>query len=214
MRIFLILAGLMLPLAAAPQEIYRWVDKDGIVHYSDQPGSPNAELVTIVAPNSYEAGDSGAQSPSYAGGDDGADSPLYESLTIVQPSPDQVFFGSDATVNVATELVGTLQPEHTILFYVNGNLRYSDGGGITLTGLPRGSHFVRAVVFDNNTRQAVISSPQITFHVRQASTQNPQNPVPARPQLPSPRPTPTPVPAPTPTPVPTPRPRPVPAPSG
>ena len=32
MRILLILAGLALALAAASQEIYRWVDKDGIVH--------------------------------------------------------------------------------------------------------------------------------------------------------------------------------------
>ena len=190
----LILAGLMLPLVAAPQEIYRWVDKDGIVHYADQPGSPDAVLVTVVAPNAYEGGDSNSSAPSYAGSDDGADSPLYESLTIVQPSQDQVFFGSDATVNVVTELVGELQPDHTLLFYVDGNLRYSIGGVISLMGLPRGSHFVRAAVFDNDTRQVMISSPQVTFHVRQASTQNPQTPVPARPQLPRPPPAPAPAP--------------------
>lgn len=210
MRIFLILAGLLLPLVAAPQEIYRWVDKDGIVHYSDQPGAPDAVLVTVVAPNAYEAdpGNANAQ-PSYQGPDDSADSPMYDSLRIVQPTPDQVFFNSDATVNVVAELGGELQPEHALMFYVNGSLRTAeDGFGLTLTGLPRGSHFLRAVVFDSN-RQALISSPQVTFHVRQASTQNPQTRVPVRPQ--APRPTPTPVPAPRPAPTPTPRP--IPAPS-
>jgi hypothetical protein len=197
MRILLILAGLMLPLVAASQEIYRWVDKDGIVHYSDQPGSPNAVLVTIVAPNAYESsGDSNAAASSYDPPDDGDESPLYQSLTIVQPSQDQVFFNSNATVNVTAELVGELQPDHTLMFYVNGNVRPAEGGSLTLTGLPRGSHFVRATVFDNKTRQAVISSPQVTFHVRQASIQNPQTPVPARPQVPRPRPAPAPAPAP------------------
>ena len=204
MRMLVILAGLMLPLAAASQEIWRWVDKEGIVHYSDQPGSPDAKLVTVVAPNAYEPqADSGSASPAYVPPDDGDDSALYQSISIVQPTPDQVFFGSDTTISVVTELVGELQPDHTILMYVDGNLRYTDGGTLTLTGLPRGSHFVRAAVFDNNTKQVVISSPQVTFHVRQASTQNPQSPVPRRPQVPRPNPGPTtPVPAPSPAPTP------------
>ena len=212
MRIFLILAGLILPLAAAPQEIYRWVDKDGIVHYSDQPGSPNAELITVVAPNAYESsGDSASstQPPT----DDGRDSPLYGSLEIVQPSQDQVFFGSNTTVNVVTSLEGELQPEHTILMYVDGELRYTIGGVVSLMNLPRGSHFVRAVVFDNNTRQALISSPQVTFHIRQASTRNPQTPVPPRPQVPRPTPGGPTTPVPAPTPAPTPSPTPIPAPN-
>ena len=195
MRILLILAGLMLPLVAAAQEIYRWVDKDGVVHYSDQPGSPDAVLVTVVAPNAYEGDSAGAPAPTYDAPDDGAESPMYESLRIVQPAPDQAFFGTDATVNVVAELGGELQPDHALMFYVNGTLRTAeDGSGITLTGLPRGSHFLRAVVFDSN-RNAVISSQQVTFHVRQASIQNPQTPVPARPQLPRPTPAPAPAPA-------------------
>ena len=204
MRILLILAGLLLPLVAVPQEIYRWVDKDGIVHYSDQPGSPDAELVSVSAPNAYESdssGDSDTAAPSYEGPDDDADAPVYDSLAIVSPTPDQVFFGSDATVNVVAQLGGELQPDHALMFFVNGSLRTAeDGLGLTLAGLPRGSHFLRAVVFDSN-REAVISSQQVTFHVRQASIQNPQTPVPARPQRP--RPTPLPTPAPPPRPAPT-----------
>ena len=180
-----------MPLVAAPQEIYRWVDKDGIVHYADQPGSPDAVLVTVVAPNAYEADSAGnANTPASS----------YERRTTAtgrrstsrsgscQPTPDQVFFGSDATVNVVAELGGELQPDHALMFFVNGNLRTAENGlGLTLTGLPRGSHFLRAVVYDSN-REAVISSQQVTFHVRQASTQNPQTPVPARPQVPRPTP--------------------------
>ena len=67
MRIALILAGLAVTLVAQSQEIYRWVDKNGVVHYSDQPDSPNAELISVIEPNAYEAQDAAIA----AGGDAG-----------------------------------------------------------------------------------------------------------------------------------------------
>jgi Domain of unknown function (DUF4124) len=192
MRILLILVGLTISLAAASQEIWRWVDRDGIVHYSDQPGAPDAKLVTVVAPNSYEgeatSGNSGT------GGEPDAPASEFGSITIVQPTHDQVYFGSNATVTVVAEFDGTLQSGQSIAFIVNGNRRpASSGTSLELTDLPRGSHYVRATVIDANG-QVVMSSPQVTFHVRQTSIQNPQNPVPPRPQVPRPRPTPAPAP--------------------
>src|SRR5262245_11822974 len=102
MRILLILAGLALSLAAASQEIYRWVDKNGVVHYSDQPDSPNAELIDVIEPNAYEAQDAAAAAASAgraSAPDEDADASPYTSLSISSPSQDEVFFGADATVN-------------------------------------------------------------------------------------------------------------------
>lgn len=190
MRILLILAGLTLSLAAASQEIYRWVDKNGIVHYSDQPDSPNAELIDVIEPNAYEGEattqDSGASAPASA--DEEASEPSvspYESLSIVEPTPDQVFFGSDAAVSVQADLQGTLRPDHSVVFFVNGNRTPSNGLGLQLSGLARGTYFLRASILDRNDKP-VISSQQTTFHVRQASTQNSQTPVPDRPKVPRP----------------------------
>ncbi len=197
MRILLILAGLALPLVAAPQEIYRWVDKDGIVHYSDQPGAADAQLITVIEPNAYDESDGTDDNSLAPSGDEPEDVPAasaYESLTIVQPTPDQVFFGSDATVTATAELGGTLRSDHSVVFFVNGNRRPANGLTLELPGLQRGSHFLRATVLDRNG-EPVISSQQITFHVRQASTQNPQTPVQSRPQAPRPTPAPAPTPA-------------------
>jgi hypothetical protein len=197
MRILLILAGLALSLAAASQEIYRWVDKNGTVHYSDQPGSPNAELINVIEPNAYEGEaatpDSGASGSGSEQQDSEPSVSPYESLSIVQPPPDEVFFGSDASVSVQADLQGTLRPDHSVVFFLNGNRRPASGLGMELTGLARGTYFLRASILDQNG-DPVITSQQTTFHVRQASTQNPQTPVPARPQLPKP-PKPTPRPA-------------------
>ncbi|MGQ0429190.1 MAG: DUF4124 domain-containing protein [Gammaproteobacteria bacterium] len=188
MRILLLLAGLSLSLAAWPQEIYRWVDKDGIVHYSDQPGAPGAERVVVIDPNTYTEEESFEAGAGYAQQEQPEESP-YQRLAIVQPQPDQVFFGADAAVTVAAELDGTLRPDHTLVFFVNGNRRPADSGlGLQLTNLERGSHFLRATVLDQNG-QPLITSQQVTFHLRQASINTPQSPQAPRPRTqPAPRP--------------------------
>jgi len=197
MRILLILAGLAMSLAAASQEIYRWVDKDGIVHYSDQPGSSNAELINVIEPNGYEgaeaAGDNSVSSADTSGNGSGTVSP-YQSLSIVSPTPDQVFFGADAVVTVSADLQGTLHPDHQVVFFVNGNRKEATGLSTELTGLDRGTYFLRASILDQNG-DPVITSQQITFHVRQPSInspQSPQAPKPAKPPKPTPKPTPKP----------------------
>jgi Domain of unknown function (DUF4124) len=189
MRIALILAGMLLPLAAQPQEIYRWVDKDGLVHYADQPGAPDAERVEIVNPNSYEStpselGDAGTYRPPRA--------PRYDSLTITQPAPDEMFFGADATVTAQAELGGTLQPDHTLVFFIDGNrVTSADGTSVQLSNLDRGTHFLRASVLDQNGAP-ILSSQQITFNVREPSVQNPRSPLIPPPPKTGPKPVPRP----------------------
>ena len=199
MRIPLILAGMTLSLAAASQEIYRWVDKDGIVHYSDQPGASNAELINVIEPNAYE-GAAAAPDANPQGSDSGdnsgaseANSP-YQSLSIVSPTPDEVFFGTDSVVTVSADLQGTLRPDHQVVFFVNGNRKPAEGLSTELTGLDRGTYFLRASILDQNG-DPVITSQQTQFHVRAPSIhspQSPQAPRPAKPPKPTPKPTPKP----------------------
>jgi hypothetical protein len=183
MRAFLILAGLALPLAAASQEIYRWVDKDGVVHYEDQPNSPDAVLIDVIAPNEYESGDTA--SANYESTPDPQDEGAagnYGSLSIISPSADQVFFGADAAVTVTASLDGELMSGHSLVFFVNGARRAAEGLSLALGNLPRGSYTVGATVLDENGRP-VVSSEQTRFHVRQPSINSPQSP-----QAPRPRP--------------------------
>jgi Domain of unknown function (DUF4124) len=197
MRSLLILAGLAISLAAFSQEIYRWVDKDGIVHYSDQPGSDKAVLINVVEPNAYDSADTApAESSGGSADDSGSDAQEanpYTSLSIVSPEQDQVFFGADATVSVQADLSGMLQPDHQVVFFLNGNRRPAQGLSLELTGLDRGTYFLRASVLDQNGKP-LISSQQSAFHVRQPSTKAPQSPT--APPKPKPRPTPKPAPKP------------------
>jgi len=63
------------PETMAQEEIYRWVDKDGVVHFGNQPGEQaDAELVEIQTPpanttqtySEPESTDTGDPQPSYA----------------------------------------------------------------------------------------------------------------------------------------------------
>jgi hypothetical protein len=197
MRSILILAGLAVSLVAASQDIYRWVDKDGVVHFSDQPGADNAVLIQTIEPNTMDpAESSSAAAVSTGSGDEQppADEVApYGSLSIVSPTPDQVFFGGDAVVTAVAELDGTLRPDHSVVFFLNGNRQEAAGLNAEFSNLERGSYFLRASVLDQAGRP-VISSQQTSFHVRQPSINSPQSPQ-GRPR-PVPKPTPRPTPRP------------------
>ena len=187
MRIALILAGMLLSLAAEPQEIYRWVDKDGVVHYADQPGAPDAERVEIANSNEYEA-----TPPDFGGGstyNQPQAPPSYSSLTITSPAPDEVFFGADAVITGTAELAGALQSDHTMVFFLDGKRMEAQGKSVQLSNVERGTHFLRAAVLDQNGA-LLLSSQQITFNVRMPSINSPQSP-----QAPKPPPKPAPKPA-------------------
>lgn len=187
----LALLAFLLSPAATAQEIYRWVDKNGVVHYSDQPG-PGAEKITLSGAIAREPAEAEAPALYRSERREPPPAPAYRSLAITSPAMDEVFFGSDADVNVQLALDGELQPGHEVAVFLDGARVGSDGLSATLSGVGRGTHVLRAAVLSENG-SPLVTSPEITFHVRQASTATP----PVGPALrPPPRPAPRPLPAP------------------
>jgi hypothetical protein len=198
MRIALIVVGLVFSLSAQAQDIYKWVDQDGVVHYSDQPGSPDAELVPYpglgaAPPDDAAPPDLYQSTPS----DQPPAGRTYQSLRILSPTPDEVFFGGDVSVSVQLELDRDLRPGDTVVVFLDGQrVQESTELSATLTDLARGTHFVRAAVTDEGG-SVVITSPQVTFHLRQNSIATPPTgpKVDTRPRPPTAAPRPTPRPA-------------------
>jgi hypothetical protein len=193
MRTVLLIVGLLVSLVAWPQEIYRWVDKDGIVHYADQPGAPDAVLVPYAA---LGTASQDAAPPDLYQSEPQAQpaGPTYQSLRITSPGADESFYGADVTVSVRLQLDRDLRPGDRLAVFLDGQqVPDFSGAATTLTGLSRGAHTLRATVLDS-AGSVVISSPQVDFYLRQASIQAPPTgptvKPPARP--PGPRPTPLP----------------------
>jgi hypothetical protein len=188
MRTMLLIAGLLVSLVAWPQEIYRWVDKDGIVHYADQPGAPDAVLVPNAllgtAPQEAAPPDLYQSSPQAQ-----PIGPTYQSLQITSPTPDETFYGGNVSVDVRLQLDRDLRPGDKLVVFLDGQRAPEFSGmSTTLAGLTRGTHSLRAAVLDSSGNP-VITSPQINFFLQQASIATP----PTGPSV-KPRPKPTPLP--------------------
>jgi len=186
--LILALAALLLSPLAVSQEIYRWVDKNGVVHFADQPGAPDAELVGI---RSFTGPAEEPEAPSlYVSEPPPQDrAPDYRSLVITRPAMDEAFFGTDATVAVELELDTDLRPGDELAIFLDGRRVPSNGLSAQLSAVPRGTHFLRAAVLDPSGN-VLVSSPQVAFHVRQASVATPPTGPAQRPPQPPPRPQP------------------------
>jgi hypothetical protein len=101
---------------------------------------------------------------------------------------DEAFFGTDAIVAVELQLDTELRLGDEVAIFLDGRRVPSNGLSAELSAVPRGSHFLRAAVLDPNGN-VLVSSPQVTFHVRQASVATPPTGPALRPQ-PPPRPQP------------------------
>jgi hypothetical protein len=158
--------------------IYKWVDADGVVHYSDQ-ASPGAEkIVTATSSPSAATGPHNSTGPIAQAPQQSAQKGLnYSEFFISAPLPNQTFFGADV-VAVHLTLTPSLRPNQAIAWHLNGKqLDFPpDSVSFALPSLDRGTYALTATITDQQTGEAQ-SSNSVTFYVRQPSTLSPQSPL-------------------------------------
>ena len=168
---------LAIPLAQAAEEVYRWVDEDGVVHYSDQP-HPGAEKIRIEsAPAPGTRLPVNAAGPSRRGeaeqGDQQTDGSFsYQGLTVSQPAAEETLWNIGATLSVTLDLQPALRPGHRVRVYFDGEAREVSGTQFTLDEVYRGVHNIQAEVVDANGNVMIRSQPN-RFYVQQTTVVNP-----------------------------------------
>ena len=169
--------GLSLLAAFAVQAavVYKWVDADGVVHYSDQP-YPGAEKIYTSSPSTAAAGSApgSAAGPRQAPKAAAAGLGLTE-FSIASPVNDQTFFGDDV-IAVHLNLAPGLKPSQSITWHLNGKqLEFPpDAISFPLPHLDRGAYTLAATITDQETSESQ-SSNSVTFYVRQPSALAPQH---------------------------------------
>jgi hypothetical protein len=172
-----LVAGLLAAFAVQAAVVYRWVDADGVVHYSDQ-DAPGAEKIFTSSASSAKAAaqprpPGGAQQPTGAAG---ATSGLgYSEITITSPVNDQTFFGDDV-IPVHLDLLPALKANQSITWHLNGGQLDAAPDAVTLSlpHLDRGTYALAATITDQGTG-ASQGSNSVTFYVRQPSALAPQH---------------------------------------
>jgi len=173
MRSLLIVLGLLISLPVLAQQVYRWVDEDGVTHYSDVPRS-GAERVDLKPAQTFEAPEAYTSAP-----EEQTDSaavveeaePGYETLEIASPQSEQTIWNTGGQLNVSLTLQPRLRAGHSVRLFLNGQLLEglpTKSTSVQLSEVSRGEHNLRAEIHDR-TGQKVIASPAVTFYVQQTT---------------------------------------------
>jgi hypothetical protein len=173
----LLVIGLVAGAPAGAAEVFRWVDDDGVVHFSDR-AHEGAEEIDVKPAQGFtpppvqrrvKKDDADADA-------DGAVS--YESLTISRPSKDETIWSALGEIQVVVDLSPELNPDHSVQLFLDGKVVGSSVGGnltFNLSDVDRGTHALRAEVRDDSGKSLIASSP-VTFTVQKTSTLYPKNP--------------------------------------
>jgi len=162
----LIMLLVAVPLHAA--DVYKSVDRDGNTVFSDIP-SENAEKIEVRELPTIPALEQQPDRPVKA-------EPVarYNTLSITSPKNDETYFRSEGDLVVALQIQPRLASGDTVVLYLNSN-EFLSGRSSTysIPELDRGTYQLRVAIKDSADK-IIMSTETVTFHLRQASIQNPQ----------------------------------------
>lgn len=176
MRVFIVLVGLFAGIGAVA-EVFRWVDEDGLIHFSDRPHE-GAETVVLPQAQTFSAPAVRPRQQTTEAETDPGEFDGYTSLRIIRPGQDEVLWNTGGLVDVQVDPEPQLQAGHNIQLFLDGQMVSGLAGGqraFQLSEVDRGAHSLRAEIHDADGN-GLFQSVAITFTVQQTSVQNPNNP--------------------------------------
>jgi hypothetical protein len=173
MRSLLLIAVGLFAAVANGTEVYRWVDDQGQVHYSDRP-MEGAQRVEI-RPQGQLGTPKVEPRRSRSAAVEETEAPFsYRSLEILSPTQEEVLWNIEGQLDVSMRLDPRLQRGHSVELLLDGEpVAGLQPGSMQarLSEVYRGVHVLKANVRDQNG-QLLIESPPRTFAVQQTSILN------------------------------------------
>lgn len=163
-------------LGAQAEEVWRWVDENGVVHYQDRP-RPGAEKVELKGPQTFTAPAVPQRQAEPEPAPEPEPGPRYTGFRIVAPAQGETLWNIGGQLPVQLNIQPGLQSSHRLQLYLDGEPREDvpRATQFVLSEVWRGEHQLRAAILDGQGRE-VASTETVTFYVQQASLQNPNRP--------------------------------------
>jgi Domain of unknown function (DUF4124) len=167
----------VLASSALPAQVYRWVDEDGVTHYSDTP-HPGAEEIYLPESDPPQPGSAfeALQRTLPTNGDEAAEQQQafdYETLQFVAPAPEETLWNIAGQLTVQLDVQPALRPGDQVRVYFDGEPQPASGAlTVNLQEVWRGTHNLQAEVL-NEQGQLMIRSEPIRFYVHQTTVQSP-----------------------------------------
>ena len=163
-RPIFVLVGLLAGTAVCAQA-YRWVDEDGVVHFSDRP-QPGAEQFELPDANVTSVRNYGrTRRP---GQDDEPEEFAYSDLEITSPAAEETLWNIEGVLDVTLVTRPTLRPGDRVRIYFDGQPQMVDRLSFQLTEVWRGVHNIQAEIVDSGGNLLIRSQPN-RFYVQQTS---------------------------------------------
>ncbi|MCH8135166.1 MAG: DUF4124 domain-containing protein [Proteobacteria bacterium] len=167
--IFLIIG--LLAASAALSEAYRWVDENGIVHYSDRP-EPGAELIILPEYSAsrqarrYQRPTATSRPTQSNQTSPAAALFRYERVEITSPGAEETLWNIEGILNVSVTVTPALKAGHQVRAYFNGNGEIVAGTSFQIEEVYRGVHNLQVEIIDENGK-LMIRSRANRFYVQQ-----------------------------------------------
>lgn len=186
----LMAGALMLLAPPVPAEVYKTVDAEGNVIYTDQPPDPDAKPMDLPGLSIIESLPMKPPAGPAAEAGEGEEEVTdirelrrgYRDFKITSPTQDEYIEGTGNNVTISWDTRYALQPGMMVVISVDGKaLPPTLASSVTLEQVDRGEHTVSAQLVDARNRKIASASP-VTFYVRQFSQNfaQPPAPTPAR----------------------------------
>ncbi|AKS43127.1 DUF4124 domain-containing protein [Wenzhouxiangella marina] len=174
-RKLLILALLPAFLASTSvwsQPIYKVVDEDGNVTYTDQRPDEEAEPMDLPELNVLEGRE---MEPPITRRETGEEREPLE-LRFVSPQPEEHILGTGNSLTAVLESNIAIPPSALVVFYLDGQAQEPvQSMSMSFEQVDRGEHSIRAELQTPSGR-VLASTESVTFYMRQASRQHPAPP--------------------------------------
>lgn len=171
------IAALFLAATAWSGEIYKVVDKDGNVTFTDQAPGDGTQPMELPELSVIETDSADTQAPAPASA--AAEEPsaptarelrqMYSDFSITQPANEETFWGTANTVTVSWGGQTPPAAGMNVLLYVNSQPQMVTGSGSISLTLDRGEHQVYAELLNAQNRR-IVATETVTFFVMQASS--------------------------------------------
>lgn len=162
---------------AAADRIYKTVDENGNVVFTDIPPREDekSEQVVIENPNSFDAAEAApdegqwiVEQPGDQSGNGGGQTAAtfrYGTLSVASPANDEAVRDNAGNVTIIANVAPRLQPGHVMRLFMDGSV-VQEGPQTTfnLTNVDRGTHTVKLDITDDKG-DVLISSKPSTFHL-------------------------------------------------
>lgn len=182
----LVLVLIATPTAVAHAQVYKIIDEDGNVSYTNVPPEYREDATVVEGiPETYDT-EEASPAPKLP------DPPIekadtsdkeYEKIAIVSPTNDGTLRANNGNIVLQASLVPPLRLGHTMRFYLdNQPVGKASRTELALTNVERGTHSLWVTVLGRN-EEVLKRSESLIFHVQRTSALGPtRKPAPSRPQ--------------------------------